>query len=284
MNLGQFSELQMVELIGQVYILDLQWPLVSNFLSGNIAYMSVHTSSRNLFYKTTNLGSNWNFLFELNPEVFNMVEIYFLNENIGFSWVLDGNNSSKYFKSIDGGLTWNEVYSMTDSYRRTKFVFTNSNTGYHIAGQGIILQTTNQGDNWTQLKISDKEINEIDFLNENTGYIVGNDGFIKKTTNGGLIAIENISASIPENFILEQNYPNPFNPITKIKYSLFSSGNVKMTVYTILGKKVSELINEKQNAGSYEVEFNGNYLPSGIYFYELKAGEFIGTRKMVLLK
>ena len=88
---------------------------------------------------------------------------------------------------------------------------------------------------------------------------------------------------------LEQNYPNPFNPGTMIKYSIPSKvkserSNVVLKVYDILGNEVVTLVNEAKPAGSYEVEFNASKLPSGVYFYQLKTGEFVQTRKMVLMK
>ena len=85
-------------------------------------------------------------------------------------------------------------------------------------------------------------------------------------------------------FSLKQNYPNPFNPNTTIKYSIPNAGNVTLKVYDVLGKEVATLVKEAKPGGEYEVEFDGSKLPSGIYFYQLKAGNFIQIRKMVLLK
>ena len=85
-------------------------------------------------------------------------------------------------------------------------------------------------------------------------------------------------------FSLEQNYPNPFNPLTKIKYQIPQLNNVSIKIYDILGKVVANLVNEEKPSGEYEVEFDGRDLPSGIYFYQLKAGSYIQTKKMVLLK
>jgi len=95
-----------------------------------------------------------------------------------------------------------------------------------------------------------------------------------------------------EKYSLSQNYPNPFNPSTRIKYSIAnvgngyagSSTNVTLKIYDVLGKEVTTLVNEKQNPGNYEVIFNASYLPSGVYFYRLKAGQFCQTNKMILLK
>jgi hypothetical protein len=85
-------------------------------------------------------------------------------------------------------------------------------------------------------------------------------------------------------FKLEQNYPNPFNPSTKIKFQIPVSGFVNLKVYDVLGTEVATLVNEEKFAGSYEVQFNASEFPSGIYFYTLKAGDFIQTKKMILIK
>jgi len=88
----------------------------------------------------------------------------------------------------------------------------------------------------------------------------------------------------PLEFELMQNYPNPFNPITKIKYSVTELLKVKINVYDVLGNEIVTLVNEEKPAGSYEVEFDGSGLTSGIYFYSLKAGSFSETKKMILMK
>ncbi|MFA6981397.1 MAG: T9SS type A sorting domain-containing protein [Ignavibacteriaceae bacterium] len=89
-------------------------------------------------------------------------------------------------------------------------------------------------------------------------------------------------------FNLEQNYPNPFNPTTMIKYDVVNSGNVSLKVYDVLGNEVATLVNEEKQPGSYEVEFQSAVgspqLASGIYFYQLRAGEFVETKKMILIR
>jgi hypothetical protein len=93
----------------------------------------------------------------------------------------------------------------------------------------------------------------------------------------------------PLDFALYQNYPNPFNPSTKIKFSIPYVGTslmkfVQLKVYDILGNEVVTLVNEYKPAGSYEINFDARGLPSGVYFYQLKAGDFVSTKKMILLK
>jgi len=85
-------------------------------------------------------------------------------------------------------------------------------------------------------------------------------------------------------FSLSQNYPNPFNPSTTISYQLPVNSFLTLKVYDVLGNEVATLVNEEKQVGEYEIEFSGSSLTSGIYFYQLKAGRFIETKKMVLMK
>ncbi len=95
---------------------------------------------------------------------------------------------------------------------------------------------------------------------------------------------ENNISSVPETYSLSQNYPNPFNPSTKLEFGISNSGFVSLKIYDALGREVKTLVNEIKPAGKYKVEFNGNDLTSGVYFYQIKAGEFIETKRMMLLK
>jgi hypothetical protein len=88
----------------------------------------------------------------------------------------------------------------------------------------------------------------------------------------------------PAAFALEQNYPNPFNPSTEIRYQVSGTSEVQLEVFDVLGRNVATLVNERQAAGSYAVNFNAASLASGIYFYRLQSGSFVATRKMMLVK
>jgi hypothetical protein len=90
--------------------------------------------------------------------------------------------------------------------------------------------------------------------------------------------------SVPTKFALNQNYPNPFNPVTVIRYELPSNAMVKLQVFDMLGREVSTLVNERREAGIYEVVFNTSTLSSGTYFYRLQSNTFVETKKMILLK
>ena len=92
------------------------------------------------------------------------------------------------------------------------------------------------------------------------------------------------TADIPDGFSLSQNYPNPFNPATTINYSIPKEALVTLKVYNVLGEEVDILVNEIKQVGNYETNFDASSLSSGIYFYRLKAGDFIETKKMILMK
>jgi Secretion system C-terminal sorting domain len=106
---------------------------------------------------------------------------------------------------------------------------------------------------------------------------------IVKQIDSTALAVSNFSSPV-NSYELYQNYPNPFNPSTTINYSLSGTQQVILRVYDILGKEVDILINQKQNAGSYSVNWNGHDFPSGIYFYTLEAGRYKETKRMILLK
>lgn len=97
------------------------------------------------------------------------------------------------------------------------------------------------------------------------------------------VAQENYPA-IPKEFNLSQNFPNPFNPSTEIHYELPTSVKVILKIYDVLGNEIETLINSEEPAGYYNYNFNGTNLPSGVYFYRLKAGDYVQTKKMILLK
>jgi len=94
----------------------------------------------------------------------------------------------------------------------------------------------------------------------------------------------NSGENIINDFQLYQNYPNPFNPSTTILYQIPELSFITLKVYDVLGEEIATLFNEEKPAGTYEIEFNAENLPSGIYFYRIQAGNYVATRKMLLLK
>jgi len=110
---------------------------------------------------------------------------------------------------------------------------------------------------------------------------------LKQIDNDGTFEYSNtieVTINSPEKFALNQNFPNPFNPSTKISWQSTVSGYQSLKVYDVLGNEVATLVDEFRNAGSYNADFDGSNLSSGVYFYQLKTGEFLDSKKMTLLK
>jgi hypothetical protein len=207
-----------------------------------------------------------------------MVEsIFFVDDTTGWAVGYDG----RIFYTTDGGINWNDKESSWDR-RLTDVFFIDKNIGW-IVGISGILATTNGGVDWSiQKRVT---LESVFFIDQNTGWAVGSGGKILKTSNGGVTFIEDRDKSIvPQTFLLNQNFPNPFNPSTKINYSVPHTIFLTLKIFDILGREVAILINEEKHAGRYELEFDGANLPSGVYFYQLQAGDFVETKKMVLLR
>ena len=121
-----------------------------------------------------------------------------------------------------------------------------------------------------------KELADVAIQFYNSGYVIG---------------INKISSEVPTKFRLEQNYPNPFNPVTKIKFDIPAPhlykeglGGVSLKIFDITGREIQTLVKEKLNPGTYEVAFDGSNYASGVYFYQLRSGDYAETKKLVLLK
>jgi len=145
-----------------------------------------------------------------------------------------------------------------------------------------IIHTDNGGNTWiTEDSTSYELYLDWFFVNDDVGWAVGYEGIIKHLNNLSNINYQN---TLITDFKLLQNYPNPFNPSTIIEYQIPELSFVTIKVYDVLGSEIITLVNEDKPNGNYEIEFAGNELPSGIYFYRLQAGSFVETKKMVLMK
>jgi photosystem II stability/assembly factor-like uncharacterized protein len=175
----------------------------------------------------------------------------------------------------------------------------NSLEVWTVGTSGVILHTTNGGENWFREGegLSNEMLYGLWVVSPQEVYVTGNNRTLLKY---GLLTDVEDEPTQPTEFKLEQNYPNPFNPSTTIRYSVPSNVksqtlNVIIKVFDILGNEIVTLVNEEKPAGSYEVDFQSSLnshsskgvplgLASGIYFYQLKTGEYIQTKKMLLLK
>ena len=163
-------------------------------------------------------------------------------------------------------------------------------TDYYKYGQTPLLPLPHwyqfMYDSQTGAEIIQSNIVDLHFLDGERGDndITANGFIIEPGGPVGLVSAVEPEESVPVSFKLEQNYPNPFNPVTIINYQLPINYFVSIKVYDVLGNEVATLVNEKKPAGTYDVEFNATRLTSGVYFYQLRAGSLLQTKKMILIK
>jgi len=268
-------------------------------------------------YLSTNNGSNWTQI-GLNNQYVNSIAISGNNIFAGTQNYTAG--SGGVYLSTNNGSSW--VQTTLNNIDVRSLVVSGNNI-FAGTGNGIYL-STNNGSSWTKVGLNNQHlhsfaviVNNIFAGSENGVYLSTNNGsswieknqgfYVTPTVNVLLIAndyifagtyaqsvwrrlyseaigIQKISTEIPSSFSLSQNYPNPFNPITKIRFDLPKNVNVKLTIYDMLGREVETIVNEQLNAGSYEVNWEGTKYTSGVYYYRLNAGEFVETKKMILVK
>jgi hypothetical protein len=113
--------------------------------------------------------------------------------------------------------------------------------------------------------------------------------YYRRNLSSNYVGINYINEQIPDNYSLSQNYPNPFNPQTKIKFDVPANvkgqtSSVKLVIYDLLGREVTTLVNEELKPGTYEADWDGSNFSSGVYFYKIISGDFVETKKMVLMK
>jgi photosystem II stability/assembly factor-like uncharacterized protein len=220
-----------------------------------------------------------------------LFSVYFIDSNTG--WVTGDNGIIA--KTTDGGNSWAQQNSgVTPNLRDVYFI--SGSTGWVVGDSvgspgGIILKTTDGGNSWNQQIVNILEsFVSVYFVNENIGWVVGSGGTILNTTNGGVLFVdEEEITEIPTNYSLSQNYPNPFNPSTTIRYTLPKTAKVVLKIYNFLGQEVRTLVNEKQSAGEKSAVWDGRdrfgkEVSSGIYIYQMKAGDYVKSHKMILLR
>jgi len=205
-------------------------------------------------FVSPSVGWSWggaNVIYKWTPPPYLPVEL------ISFNSSVEGNNIK---------LIWQTASEINNKGFR---IYRNGNKIAFVDGKGTITEKQDYTFLDENLKsgIYNYRLNQLDF--DGTQEVVGE---------------INVYLTLPEQFILEQNYPNPFNPSTTIQFRIPNSSFVNLKVYDILGNEVATLVNEEKSTGSYEVNFNSKGLSSGIYFYTISAGNFIETKKMVLMR
>jgi hypothetical protein len=252
------------------------------FLNYNgILFAARETNNMPGSYKSTDGGVTWS-PFAITGTY--LPAITFFNDGTRlYSGTIDG-----VWVSSDNGQNWvsrNTGLSL-DPYS-SSIIRVNSTliTSLKFGGSGIY-RSSNDGLNWENISTGLPFLSSIEKLITYQDKIIAvtSDGLYQRFTSE-IVGVESNTQTANE-FSLSQNYPNPFNPSTNIEYGVKShSVNVKLLVYDILGNEILALINRKQNAGTYKVEFDGTDFPSGVYFYQLAVdGSIIDTKKMLMIR
>jgi hypothetical protein len=139
------------------------------------------------------------------------------------------------------------------------------------------------GPNFTITGTGDATLVTGGFIYFRPGIVIIQGGKLR-TISDPTLDVRTLEAAIPAKFSLEQNYPNPFNPSTTIKFSLPKAGYSTLKVFDVLGREVAMLVSENLSAGAYQKEWNASNVASGMYFYRLKAGDFVQTKKLLLVR
>jgi photosystem II stability/assembly factor-like uncharacterized protein len=231
-------------------------------------------------------GTNWVLDQSAPDATYNA--ICMINNTTG--WAVGDNGV--IIKTTDG-VSWSNQ-SNPDTSKRTLLdvFFLNASEGWAVGNGGVILHTTNGGTLWTieGAGITTNMLRAVQFTSSTNGYVLGNNKTLFKYT---LLTDLDEQSGQPKDFKLEQNYPNPFNPSTNIQYAIPQDARgetqeVSLKVFDVLGNEIVTLVNEEKLAGNYEVEFDpstiNHHTSSGVYYYQLTSGDFVQTKKMILLK
>ncbi|MEO6696285.1 MAG: T9SS type A sorting domain-containing protein [Ignavibacteria bacterium] len=277
------------------------WLPISSGTSGTIREMAICESSPNVMYatsgaqifKSTNSGYNYTNVSAGVPNK-TITGVYIHPDSSDVAVICQsGFDIGHISKTTNGGESWNDISSnLPNSPANDVLIYyPGSSTSVYMAATDVgVFLTNNYGGSWTELTsgLPNTVAMHLDYNRGANKLRIGTHGRgVYEITN--LTGVTNIISEIPVGYSLEQNYPNPFNPVTTIKYKITERGNVTLKVYNMLGKIVETLVDRTHEAGTYEVQFDANFLSSGIYHYQIEVSTngtntFSETRKMILLK
>jgi photosystem II stability/assembly factor-like uncharacterized protein len=193
---------------------------------------------------------------------------------------------SGIYVTKNGGTTWSFIKDFF--FTQLSDISYGDSANVYIVVGGVLLHSSDGGDTWSNEAFSPVQINGISYVGNDFGIAVGYGGMIMRYTNP--VSSINSEIVVQKDFRLYQNYPNPFNPSTRITYVLPYESKVKLSIYNLLGQKITDLVNEMQSGGAKEVTFNAKGLASGIYLYKIEGSSadgknrFQATKKLILLK
>jgi photosystem II stability/assembly factor-like uncharacterized protein len=272
------------------------WEGISSGTGGVIRELAISKSNPDVMYaaagstmyRSTNGGLNFtNVNAGLPGRVITSVYIHPDSSNVALA-TFSGFGAGKIYKTTNGAANWVSISgNLPDSpVNDGMFYYPGFSTSTLLVAMDIgVFVTTDYGTTWSELAdgLPNTVAMHLDYHNTTGKLRIGTHGRGTWEANG-VIGIISYSSQIPGSYGLSQNYPNPFNPVTNIKYDLVNPGYVKLAVYDIMGREIETVVNQKQSAGTYIVQFDASRLASGVYFYTLRTNDFTATKKMIIAK
>ncbi len=276
----------------------------------HIAWSDSRDGNNEIYYKrSTNSGETWetDIRLTVDASISEVPSITCSSSSVHIAWLdlRDGNNEIYYKRSTDAGITWSVDLRLTMGplWSQNPYIVL-SGTIVHLVWQYgssnfeiFYKRSTNNGVSWgdsTQLSnslsvarntaISVSSLSTHVLWTDTRHGSTNHEIYYKRNPTGNTLGTITQDSETAKTFSLSQNYPNPFNPSTKISWQSPADGWQTLKVYDVLGNEVVTLVNGYILTGSYEVEFNAPQLASGIYFYKLETGDFVKTKKMILLR
>ena len=278
--------------------LNAQWIETNGLYIGTVDCFAVSpaadgTGGANLFagtygsgvFLSTNDGTSWTDVNSGLPTNTNVSSFAVSGTNL-FAGAFEDQNLGRpggVFLSTDNGGNWTAVGNGLTNINVRALAISDTNL-FAGTGGGGVFRSTNNGINWIAFNIGLTNLVVNTLLVYGSNIFAGTDNGVWRRPLSDITDIEDLGYEIPTQFVFEQNYPYPFNPSTKISWQSPVSGWQTIKLFDILGKEVETLVDENKPAGKYEVEFDASQLSSGTYFYSLRAGSFVETKKMILLR
>jgi len=287
----------------------------NNFLLvGHEAYVDPPGFSGGGIYRSTDNGSTWELLgfdrefisaIAVTPEgdillsnAYSSSLYQSTDDGVSWGYVINGPYASALLSTLDGkiiagtnsgifcstdrGDTW--FQTLSDEVEIHSFAYHPEGKILAAAGTGRIYLSEDGGESWerTDSGIGDRDVVGVAFDSRGFGIAATDSGVFRSSDR--ITDVHRNSVLLPDQLLMSQNYPNPFNPSTTIRFDIPGSGEVSLKLFNLLGEEVVMLISGHRDAGTHIVTWDATGHPSGVYFYRLLAGDFVETRKLVLVR
>ena len=281
-------------------------------VSGSVVHVVWYDSrdgDPELYYKRSsdgglNWGTDTRLTLNLGPSIEPSISVSGSILHVVWREFRDDNWEIYYKQSTNGGLSWDPDVRLTINDGISQYPNVSATDSIvHVVWQDqrdgnweiYHKRSSDEGLTWSAdsrvTNDSSSSFSPSAVINGSTLHVVWTDDrdgnweiYYKRNPTGEPTDVEILDDNIPNNYTLLQNYPNPFNPSTKISWQSPVSGWQTLKVYDILGKEIATLVDEEKSAGGYEIIFDGKNMPSGVYIYRLTSGNYIESKKMLIVK